>query len=323
MTPRQCEFFRELLAPFPASAYSTKTVEGRPLPYLRSSATIENRLDDIVGPMGWTTDYPDTRRLIICRLKILCPDNESGWLWHYKEGVSGPEDMGAYDKKTGEWETDVDNYEKSAFTRAFRHAADQWGFNLYQQGVPSWLVDLYAQISPTNPPGPKPVPSPLLNGKLEPNQDWIDKWQPRAEKLPSSSPLPDLENEVGLNNCFFRIDSIVNHDDLRFRSPAEVSVYTELNKRRLLFFPNPAAVFGLPSKKREPDFLICHNGKWGVLEVMGETYHTNAVKDHDRARLFKEHGLLCIEFFPAKRCETEPAIVVDEFLAILGRHYGA
>jgi hypothetical protein len=156
---------------------------------------------------------------------------------------------------------------------------------------------------------------------------WRDpRWklsQPRAEKLPSPFPLPDLEHEVGLNNCFFPSDSIVNHDDLRFRSPAEVSVYTELKKRRLLFFPNAAAVLGPTSTKREPDFLICYKGRWGVLEVMGETYHTNAVKDHDRARLFKEHGLLCIEFFPAKRCETEPAIVVNEFLAILGSHYEA
>jgi hypothetical protein len=72
--------------------------------------------------------------------------------------------------------------------------------------------------------------------------------------------------------------------------------------------------------KREPDFLICHNGKWGILEVRGATYHTHPVRDHDRARLFQKHGLLCVHFYPAQRCSEEPAKVVDEFLALLGSY---
>jgi hypothetical protein len=127
---------------------------------------------------------------------------------------------------------------------------------------------------------------------------------------------------VGLGNCFFKTETTITHDELRFRSLAEVALYNELKKRQVLFFPNPAAVLGGTGEKREPDFLICHQGKWGILEVMGETYHTsqNAVKDHGRARLFKQHGLLCIEFYPAVICQSEPARVVDSFLAILGSH---
>jgi hypothetical protein len=133
---------------------------------------------------------------------------------------------------------------------------------------------------------------------------------------------PSGRQEVGLNNCFFKTETTVTHDGLRFRSPAEVALYSELKKRQVLFFPNAAAVLGGTNEKREPDFLICHQGKWGILEVMGETYHTsqNAVKDHDRARLFKQHGLLCIEFYPAARCLSEPAVVVDEFFRLLASH---
>ena len=144
--------------------------------------------------------------------------------------------------------------------------------------------------------------------------------RPRIESSTPPTTPPDPRHEVGLNNCFFLSDRVIKHDELGFRSPAEISIYDELKKRRLLFFPNAAAILGESGKKREPDFLICHKGKWGVLEVMGQTYHTDAVKDHDRARLFKEHGLLCIEFFPANRCEGRAAKVVDEFLSLLEGH---
>jgi hypothetical protein len=133
----------------------------------------------------------------------------------------------------------------------------------------------------------------------------------------------ERENEPGLNNCFFESETCREHDGLRFRSPAEVAIYDELRGRKVLFFPNAAAVLGgEKSLKREPDFLICDKGKWGVLEVMGETYHThaNAVKDHDRARLFKEHGLLCHEFYSAQCCMSDPKGVVDAFLSILAKH---
>jgi hypothetical protein len=96
-----------------------------------------------------------------------------------------------------------------------------------------------------------------------------------------------------------------------------------LKRRELLFFPNSAAIIGgVKPTKKEPDFLICNAGKWGILEVMGSPYHMsdNAVKDHDRARLFKDFGILCIEFFDANQCRKSPAQVVDRFLDILAKH---
>jgi hypothetical protein len=130
------------------------------------------------------------------------------------------------------------------------------------------------------------------------------------------------DEATGLNNCFFKTEKTIEHDGLRFRSPAEPPIYDELKKRKLLFFPNAAAVLGVDGLKREPDFLICAQGKWGILEVMGKKHHneTTAVKDHERARLFKEHGIMCIEFFPGGRCLSNPSSVVDEFLKLLLNH---
>jgi hypothetical protein len=125
-------------------------------------------------------------------------------------------------------------------------------------------------------------------------------------------------NTVGLNNCFFKTETTIEHDGLRFRSPAEIAIYDELKKRKLVFLPNAAAVFGCAGMKKEPDFLICSKGRWGILEVMGKEHHneTTAVKDHERARLFKEHGIICIEFFPGGRCLLKSSDVVDEFLQL-------
>lgn len=113
----------------------------------------------------------------------------------------------------------------------------------------------------------------------------------------------------------------LEHDGLRFRSRTETKIYDELKKRPVLFFPNATAVLGGKGIKREPDFLICMNGRWGILEVMGDSYHTpsNAMQDHDRARLFKDYEILVIEFYDAVKCYNSPASVVDDFLGRLAK----
>jgi hypothetical protein len=135
--------------------------------------------------------------------------------------------------------------------------------------------------------------------------------------------VPFLENPLvidpsPLNAGTLAAHAAVEHDGLRFRSRAEIQIYDVLKCRDVLFFPNAAAVLGgkVVADKKEPDFLICLNGKWGILEVMGESFHPSAtaIKDHDRARLFKDYGLVVIEFYDAARCYREPDAVVDDFL---------
>lgn len=109
---------------------------------------------------------------------------------------------------------------------------------------------------------------------------------------------------------------------LLFRAPVEVTIAKELDKYKVLFLPNCAARLGIPEdrKKLEADFLVCFKGKWGILEINGDTYHTNSAKDHNRSRLFKQHGIRVFEAYEASRCIREPGVVVVEFLRILDQN---
>jgi hypothetical protein len=134
---------------------------------------------------------------------------------------------------------------------------------------------------------------------------------PRLEEPPVEDPNP-------LNVAALVAKAPVEHDGLRFRSRAETRIYDAMKRRTVLFFPNAAAVLGGSGEgiKRETDFLVCMHGKWGILEVMGAEYHpaATAMRDHDRARLFKDFGVQVVEFYDADRCYQHPDEVVDDFL---------
>ncbi|KAF5414318.1 MAG: hypothetical protein C5S48_08895 [Candidatus Methanogaster sp.] len=109
--------------------------------------------------------------------------------------------------------------------------------------------------------------------------------------------------------------------NLRFRSQSEVQIAQALDRVGVLFLPNCMARLGSISgrRNREADFLICYEGKWGILEVDGEPFHppTRTVKDHERDRLFRSHGILVVEHFDASKCYKTPEDVVEIFLKIL------
>jgi len=142
--------------------------------------------------------------------------------------------------------------------------------------------------------------------------------------------LPQEPQSVGLNNCYFKKEKTILHDELRFRSRGEIAIYEEMKKRDVLFFPNAAAVLGCSAseygqgiEKKEPDFLICYKGKWGILEINGDEFHSGLVKttkDHERARRFNHYGVFFIQAFDADKCKADPEGVVDEFLMLLERH---
>lgn len=139
-------------------------------------------------------------------------------------------------------------------------------------------------------------------------------FQPVLEAPPDEeAPLPRPAWQKG---------SFLEHDGLPFRSKTETRIYDALKKRNALFFVNATAVLGAKVDERgrrivrEPDFLVCFGGKWGILEVMGEQFHpaATAMRDHDRARLFDDYGVRCIHFYPADRCYKDPEGVVEDFL---------
>jgi len=107
---------------------------------------------------------------------------------------------------------------------------------------------------------------------------------------------------------------------MKFASQSEIRIAQELERRKILFFPLPLAVradTGTYQDRREPDFLICDDGAWGILEV---AYHLDRYEeDKEKDAWFKQAGILCVEHYTAERCYKESGKVVDEFLGILVR----
>jgi hypothetical protein len=113
---------------------------------------------------------------------------------------------------------------------------------------------------------------------------------------------------------------VLTWNNLRFRSQTEIRIAHELDRRKVLFLPNCLARLGLRERQnREADFLICAEGKWGILEVDGDLAHppTRTAEDHERDRLFQAHGILLAQHFAASECWENADGVVTKFLALL------
>jgi hypothetical protein len=109
--------------------------------------------------------------------------------------------------------------------------------------------------------------------------------------------------------------------NLGFRSKSEVCIAQALDRVGVLYLPNCLARLDAPDrrKNREADFLVCADGKWGILEVDGEPFHppSRTVQDHERDRLFRLHGVRVVEHFDASECFNHPDQVVAKFLELL------
>lgn len=171
LTQLQQDFYNALFAPFRDDELSQVPARGskKVLTYLDKRA-LENRLDTVCGPHGWTPRYEATARGYKCTLSILVPsaasdpnlpaDERNHWRWVDKEDGAGFEEMGSNNRQTGEWEADVDNDEKSGYTNALRRAAqDAWGIGryLYNKGIPGFLDPGNMPLTPARPRTATPV----------------------------------------------------------------------------------------------------------------------------------------------------------------------
>jgi uncharacterized protein YjbI with pentapeptide repeats len=132
-----------------------------------------------------------------------------------------------------------------------------------------------------------------------------------------------LEKDNNINNqgVQFYSDSIIHTwENLRFRSKTEIKIAEALDRTGVLFVPNSLARLNTSKgrENKEADFLICYNGKWGVLEVDGP-FHTaeRRVEEQERERIFKKNGIKVVERFDAERCYINPDEVVQEFLNMI------
>ena len=142
--------FSALSAPFGPGEVKTRNQGGKQLAYV-TARTIQNRLDEVLGPENWWNDFTPLEHSVICRLSIRLPDGtvvtkcDAG-------GMAGMSDAG-------------DN-EKSGFSDAFKRAAVCFGVGryLYNDGTarltsPPPATDQSAGASTVITPQP-PAPAP-------------------------------------------------------------------------------------------------------------------------------------------------------------------
>jgi len=112
-------------------------------------------------------------------------------------------------------------------------------------------------------------------------------------------------------------EGLYQWNDLCFRCEEQVKIAESLDRTSVLFFPNSKARLITPAgrQNQEPDFLIFHQGKWGILEIS----HPDTEKDQTRDRQFASHGIRIIHYCDANRCTEEPDRIVQEFLEILSQ----
>jgi hypothetical protein len=133
--------------------------------------------------------------------------------------------------------------------------------------------------------------------------------------------LLEIARGQGVHNNVVRLRDAQTWMNLRFRSASEIKVAEALDRANLLFWPNAMARLGAETRQnREADFLVCAEGRFGILEVDGEPFHppSRTAADHERDRLFKSHGIRVVEHFDANECFNDPDGVVRRFLSILG-----
>ncbi|UUO14384.1 pentapeptide repeat-containing protein [Dolichospermum heterosporum] len=132
---------------------------------------------------------------------------------------------------------------------------------------------------------------------------------------------PENDNTFNNQGVQFYSNSIIHTwENLRFRSKTEIKIAEALDRTGVLFVPNSLARLTTPKGRanKEADFLICYNGKWGVLEVDGP-FHTaeRRVEEQERERIFKKNGIKVVERFDSERCYNNPDEVVQEFFKMI------
>jgi hypothetical protein len=152
----------------------------------------------------------------------------------------------------------------------------------------------------------------------------------RAELLSDLGPdwqteLLELLRGASIHNQAVNADNAKTWNGFRFRSVTETHIADALDRAGVLFFPLPKGRLNGPRGRvnREPDFLVCKDGKWGILEVDGAPYHPpqRTVQDHERDRLFLDHGIRVAQHFDATDCFATPDKVVNDFLRLLEKAY--
>ena len=148
-------------------------------------------------------------------------------------------------------------------------------------------------------------------GLIEIDLDW------RTRLLAENETQEQTSNQ----NPYIKQPAVWNGMKFDPNSPGEVAIAKALDRLGVIYLPNCLVRTGEPGSRQTlfPDFLICHEGKWGILEVDGQMYHKgSATQDYERMRKLISY-IKHFDRYPAKRCMDEPDTVVKEFIGILAK----
>lgn len=142
MPTKYPEVFAALAAEFHPRQIRQRSQAGRQLSYI-TARVAANRLDEVLGPENWKTDYSETKDGIKCRIWFRMEEGAE-WLW--KENGGGFAGM-----------SEEDNNEKSGYSDAFKRTAVELGVgrHLYQDGVPNFGVALPPVPASASSPAPQ------------------------------------------------------------------------------------------------------------------------------------------------------------------------
>lgn len=160
-----------------------------------------------------------------------------------------------------------------------------------------------------------------------PERTYIKHFTVHVQHVPIDAnwraELLEIARGIGVHNQAAQGKALRVWKNLYFRSQSEIRIAEALDRAGVLFFPNCRGRLGPAASRenKEADFLICHDGKWGILEVDGEPFHppTRTVQDHARDRVFREHGIRLVEHFDATECYEKADEVISRFLRLLER----
>lgn len=188
-------FRSRLAAPFPPAAVkflprNVKANRCLAMPYI-DARLVEDRLDDVVGPGGWSDAYElVSNGSVVCKLSVLCVTGD-GIAWVTKCDVGSPSEQ-----------PDMGDKLKAAFSDALKRAAVKFGIGRYLYRCPPVWCDydpVKKQITqkPHLPafalPKVAPSDTPMYHGDyedLDPPVATVASPPPAPASPPASPPPP-------------------------------------------------------------------------------------------------------------------------------------
>jgi hypothetical protein len=126
------------------------------------------------------------------------------------------------------------------------------------------------------------------------------QWREKAQAWLSGSKVS--------NQGRVRSDNVapLTQDGLLFRSRPEIYVYKALKATGVSFAPLPVFIRGGESYSRiEPDFVLIYKGITMVLEVDGDTVHTETPAEAQARTRTLQHEGVYVERILASECDTQ------------------